>query len=123
MGSLFYGPILATFVLAIVFKGVTARGANWGLLSGVAFNMYLWLAVPQVFWFWWNLAGFLATILVALAATALFDHVMPKLADGDRLALPRRETAILAAAFLVIMVVISSFDSVWTSIAATILTP
>ena len=65
IGSVFYGPILATFILAIGVKRVGALAANAGLLSGVAFNIYLWQFVPDVFWFWWNAIGAMVTFLMA----------------------------------------------------------
>lgn len=72
VGSVFYGPILATFIAAIALKKVNALGANVGLLSGVAVNIYLWLFVPEVFWFWWNAVGAVVTIIVGLLVSLLF---------------------------------------------------
>ena len=69
ISSVFYGPILAAFILAILTKRTHALGANIGIVVGVLFNIYLWLYVPQIFWFWWNALGCLVTILVALAAS------------------------------------------------------
>lgn len=66
IGSVFYGPILATFIAAIGFKRVHTLGANIGLLLGVLVNVYLWLFVPQVFWFWWNAVGAVVTLSTAL---------------------------------------------------------
>ena len=65
VGSVFYGPILAIFLLAVFDKRLHALQVNIGLLSGVAFNVYLWLFVPNLFWFWWNLIGCVVTIVVA----------------------------------------------------------
>ena len=65
IGSVFYGPILATFVAAIGLKRVHTLGANVGLIAGVAANVYLWLFVPDVFWFWWNAVGAIVTLSVA----------------------------------------------------------
>ena len=69
ISSVFYGPILAAFILAILTKKTHALGANIGIVAGVLFNIYLWLYVPQIFWFWWNALGCLVTILVALAVS------------------------------------------------------
>lgn len=69
ISSVFYGPILAAFILAILTKKTHALGANVGIVVGVLFNIYLWLYVPQIFWFWWNALGCLVTILVALAVS------------------------------------------------------
>ncbi|RJS93587.1 sodium/solute symporter [Salinisphaera sp. Q1T1-3] len=65
IGSVFFGPILATFVSAILWPRIDARGANAGLVSGVALNVALWLFVPALFWFWWNVTGAVACWLVA----------------------------------------------------------
>jgi len=72
VGSVFYGPILATFIAAIALKRVNSLGANVGLLSGVLVNVYLWLFVPEVFWFWWNAVGAVVTLLVGVVVSELF---------------------------------------------------
>lgn len=71
VGSVFYGPILATFIAAIALKKVNSIGANIGLLTGVAVNVYLWLFVPEIFWFWWNAVGAVVTLIVGLAVSLL----------------------------------------------------
>ncbi|MEM7102827.1 MAG: sodium:solute symporter [Bacteroidota bacterium] len=91
VGSVFYGPILATFIAAIALKRVNAIGANIGLLTGVAVNVYLWLFVPEVFWFWWNAVGAVVTIVVGLVASMIFGksksgeevHTLEKTWDFD----------------------------------------
>jgi cell division protein FtsX len=35
-------------------------------MAGVLVNIYLWLAQPDVFWFWWNVTGFLTALSVSL---------------------------------------------------------
>ncbi len=74
VGSVFYGPILATFIAAIAFKRVNAIGANIGLIAGVSINLYLWLFVPEVFWFWWNAFGAVVTLLVGLFVSYLYKN-------------------------------------------------
>ena len=69
ISSVFYGPILAAFILAILTKKTHALGANIGIVVGVLFNVYLWLYVPQIFWFWWNALGCIVTVLVALGVS------------------------------------------------------
>ncbi|WP_350285156.1 sodium:solute symporter [uncultured Croceitalea sp.] len=71
ISSVFYGPILAAFILAILTKKTHALGANIGILVGVLFNMYLWLYVPEVFWFWWNAIGCAMTMIVAIVVSAV----------------------------------------------------
>lgn len=70
IGSVFFGPLLATFVSAILWPRIDARGANAGLVAGVAVNVGLWLFVPALFWFWWNVTGALACWAVAGAVSA-----------------------------------------------------
>ena len=110
IGSVFYGPILATFLLAILKPGVGSNGANAGLLAGVGVNLYLWLAQPQVFWLWWNVTGCVATIAVALLAfafvkgrTAAPRHAAD--ADGAVGVWRRDETATLLLAFAVMLLI------------------
>lgn len=67
VGSVFYGPILAVFLMAVFDKKLNSTQINIGLLSGVAFNIYLWLDVTNLFWFWWNLIGAIVTIVIAYA--------------------------------------------------------
>ncbi len=71
IGSVFYGPILAIFLLAILFKKVHSIGANIGLVTGVGVNVYLWLGEPQVFWLWWNFIGCVVTLTIALVISAM----------------------------------------------------
>jgi SSS family transporter len=71
MGSVFYGPILAVFLLGIHHRTVSALAANTGLLLGVSANLFLWLSDNPLFWFWWNLIGFVICIISALAMNLL----------------------------------------------------
>lgn len=74
VGSLFYGPVLAMFLLAFLFRRTRGVDANIGLVTGLVLNLYLWLFEPQIFWFWWNFLGCAATLLSALAVNALRRH-------------------------------------------------
>ena len=107
IGSVFYGPILATFLLAILFKGVHALGANAGLLTGVGVNIYLWLAVPQVFWLWWNFIGCVVTLVVGLVVSMIADrHVMEPPGKDDGVGhWYLNETLILITAFVVMLII------------------
>lgn len=71
VGSMFFGPILATFLLAIRRSACTERAANLGIVLGVGLNMLLWQFVEQLFWFWWNMTGFVAAYTVAAIANRL----------------------------------------------------
>lgn len=65
IGSTFYGPILAAFLAGILSKRVTTKGVITGIIAGVGFNTYLWLAHPEVYWMWWNLIGCTVTFVIA----------------------------------------------------------
>jgi len=66
VGSVFYGPILAAFLIGVTSRRVTGWGVITGIIVGVAFNVFLWLYAPnQVFWMWWNFLGCILTIIVA----------------------------------------------------------
>ncbi len=71
IGSMFYGPILAIFLLAILGKGIKARAANIGLVTGVVVNLIFWLFFKNVFWFWWNAIGALVTIAIGTGLSLL----------------------------------------------------
>lgn len=74
VGSVFYGPILGAFILAMLTRKTHALGANIGIISGVLFNIYLWLSVPQIFWFWWNAIGCIITIAIGMG----ISYSLPK---------------------------------------------
>ncbi|MEO0472980.1 MAG: sodium/solute symporter [Bacteroidota bacterium] len=71
VGSVFYGPILATFIAAIAIKPIHAKGINIGIIAGVGVNLFLWLFVPDVFWFWWNAIGAIVCLQVAYLASII----------------------------------------------------
>ncbi len=66
IGSAFYGPILAVFLLGTQMRGTRQSAVLVGLAAGVGGNLYLWLFQPGIAWMWWNVAGF------ALALSAGF---------------------------------------------------
>ena len=63
IGSAFYGPILAAFCMGLLSKRSTGTGVILGTLCGVAFNLYLWIGQPTVYWMWWNVFGWIITCI------------------------------------------------------------
>ena len=102
IGSVFYGPILATFLLAILVKKVHSLGANIGLLTGVGVNVYLWLGAPHIFWLWWNFIGCVITLSVALIISAIRheESTAPPGLDQGVGHWHRDETILLVGAFI-----------------------
>ncbi len=66
IGSAFYGPILAAFLVGVLSKRVSANGIWAGIVAGVGFNVVLWLGFPGIHWMWWNLLGCAITSMIAL---------------------------------------------------------
>lgn len=111
ISSLFYGPILAAFVIAIFFKKVNHIGMNTAIITAVVVNLifkylpelvYLFsqgsfysgdvsihtaLAeigihnVLDLFWIWYNLTGFIIAIFVAVIVSKLTSKVPAKQLD------------------------------------------
>jgi len=82
IGSVFYGPILATFLAAIAFKKTNYIGANAGILLGVGINVYLWQFHPEIFWFWWNAIGAGVTLITSVAISYIFN-VKTKISEDE----------------------------------------
>ncbi len=112
IGSIFYGPIIALFVMAIGLKAMSTAGANVGLLTGVATNLAIKFLAPNIFWFWYNVTGFLAAIAAAFAAHIILRAMAAPMPDGhdheNVSIITRREAVILPGVFVVIIAV-----SVW----------
>jgi SSS family solute:Na+ symporter len=73
-GSFFYGSLLGVFILAILTRRATARGAFWGLIAGmvvvltVAFSPW----TRDIAFLWHNLIGAVVVVVVGLVLSA-FD--------------------------------------------------
>jgi Na+/proline symporter len=71
-GSFFYGSLLGVFILAILTKRATARGAFWGLIAGmvavlsVAFSPW----TSGIAFLWHNLIGAVVVVFVGLSISA-----------------------------------------------------
>ena len=108
VGSVSFGPILAIFIAALLVKKINGLGANVGLLVGVALNVYLWLGVPEIFWFWWNAIGAVVTFVVAYVVSSLAPNVM--LAKENIRVEPinfRQQSVYILLAFFVLILIIS----------------
>lgn len=80
IGSAFYGPILAAFLVGVLSRNATATGMFAGVVSGVAFNLYLWIFLPEVFWMWWNFTGLIITVAVTFLISLI--RIRLRFTDG-----------------------------------------
>ena len=65
IGSAFYGPILAAFLVGVLSKRINGTGVIVGIAAGVGFNLLLWLSKAPVAFMWWNLSGLVVTAMTA----------------------------------------------------------
>ena len=79
IGSAFFGPILAAFLVGVLSGKVTAPAILFGILAGVGLNLILWLGFPAVHWMWWNCFGCLTAVFTAFVISRLSTPVRPKL--------------------------------------------
>lgn len=101
VGSVFYGPVLAVFTLAIVAPAVGATGALRGLVGGLAATVIVAIAAPSVSWLWWNPLGFFVAVIAA---------GMGRLRWGSwqaTVAWRRREALVLVGMFLAMLVLLA----------------
>lgn len=105
VGSLFYGPILAVFLMAVMSKRCTALHVNIGLISGVLLNLLISMLLPEIFWFWWNFIGFVVTSVIAFIASRAFPRVVKLQDKSEQLdtqgqsILTRKDTILLLGMF------------------------
>jgi solute:Na+ symporter, SSS family len=66
-GSFVYGSLLGVFILAIMTKRATARGAFWGLIAGMAAVLTVAIRMPWVAFLWHNLIGAFVVVVVGMA--------------------------------------------------------
>jgi len=70
-GSFFYGSLLGVFILGIVTKRATARGAFWGLLAGMAVVLFVAFRLPWIEFLWHNVIGAVVVVVVGMAISVL----------------------------------------------------
>jgi SSS family solute:Na+ symporter len=71
IGSAFYGPILAVFLLGAFTRSIGGSAAILGLAAGLTANLLTALFLPGVSWLWWNPLGCLVALSVAFASQLL----------------------------------------------------
>ena len=80
IGSVFYGPVLATFFLAIFSKKVSATGIKFGIVLSVLINLLFSKTMQDIlgfdlgisiFWIWLNFTGFAMAYIFSYAISAI----------------------------------------------------
>jgi Na+/proline symporter len=66
-GSVVYGSLLGVFILAILTRRATARGAFWGTIAGMAAVLYVYNWMPWIAFLWHNLIGAVVVVAVGMA--------------------------------------------------------
>jgi len=74
-GSIYYGSLLGVFILAILTRRATARGAFYGVLAGMAVVITVALTLPIAF-LWHNLIGAAVVVIVGMAIS--YTQPMPQ---------------------------------------------
>jgi SSS family solute:Na+ symporter len=100
VGSAFYGPVLAVFVLGVVAPAVGSRAVLTGMAAGLAGNLALARLAPGVSWLWWNPAGFLVAALTAVVLSGARPLVARDMWPG-------REATILGTAFVIMLLALA----------------
>ncbi|MBI2215152.1 MAG: sodium transporter [Acidobacteria bacterium] len=99
LGSIFYGPVLAVFLLGAMTRGVDGRAASIGMCLGLVANLAAARLATGMSSLWWNVLGF---AVAAIAALALSREVRGEWSFEA----PRRDALVLgwgAAAMLLIV--------------------
>jgi SSS family transporter len=74
IGSVFYGPVLATFLLAIFSRKISSLGMKVGIILSVLVNLIFSKTMQDIFgfdpgisifWIWLNFTGFFLALLIA----------------------------------------------------------
>ncbi|HEY3044796.1 MAG TPA: sodium:solute symporter [Vicinamibacterales bacterium] len=72
-GSLYYGSLLGVFILAILTKRATARGAFWGMIAGMTVVLTVAFSprTSSIAFLWHNLIGAVVVVVVGMAISYL----------------------------------------------------
>lgn len=142
ISSLFYGPILAAFVIAVFLKKVNHIGMNWAIITAVIINLifkylpdlvYLIhqgefyngvdsvhnalaelgiMNIPDLFWIWYNLTGFVIAVLVAVIVSRLTVKTQAKqmeMSSSLSLKMIFQKEGLILISFFIFIIILSYF--------------
>lgn len=119
IGSVFYGPVLVTFILAIFSKKVNHIGMNTGIILAVVINLIFSKTIQglfnidlgfEIFWIWLNVTGVVISLVIAYVVSMLTKRVPVKVDTGISFTIKkedwqRREVYLLLVFFVSIIVI------------------
>jgi Na+/proline symporter len=76
IASVAYGSLLGVFLLGVLTRSASERGAMIGMSVGFVFNLYLWFFTGVPFT-WYVVFGSIATFLVGYSASWLISRTSP----------------------------------------------
>jgi SSS family transporter len=117
IGSVFYGPVLVTFVLAFFSKKVNHIGMNAGIILAVLINLIFSKTIQglfhidlgiHIFWIWLNFTGVIISFVVAYVVSAFTNNVEIKKISNFNVSIKKedfmiKEVYILVAFFIAIV--------------------
>ena len=71
IASVVYGALLGVFLLGVLTKRATQRGAIAGMIAGLVVEVYLWIG-SQVAFTWWVVVGTCVTFAVGYGASLIW---------------------------------------------------
>ncbi|MBJ2176511.1 sodium/solute symporter [Aureibaculum sp. A20] len=118
IGSVFYGPVLVTFLLAFFSKKVNHIGMNAGIIVAVLVNLIFSKTMQEIFnvdlgfeifWIWLNFTGVILSLVIAYSVSALTKNVEVKSISNFNVSIKKsdfmiKEVYILVAFFIVIVI-------------------
>jgi SSS family transporter len=118
IGSVFYGPVLVTFILAFFSKKVNHIGMNAGIIIAVLINLVFSKTMQEmfhidlgfdIFWIWLNFTGVILALLIAYVVSAFTKSVEVKSISNFNISIKKsdfliKEVYILTIFFMVILV-------------------
>ena len=116
IGSVFYGPVLVTFLLAFFSKKVNHIGMNAGIIIAVMINLIFSKTMQgifnidlgfDIFWIWLNFTGVIISLVIAYVVSFL-TSAKPKSSEGFEFKVMKKdvftkEVYILVVFFFVIL--------------------
>ncbi|HEY7404041.1 MAG TPA: sodium:solute symporter [Candidatus Angelobacter sp.] len=74
IASVAYGGLLGVFLLGLLTKRTSERGAIIGMLCGLALNVYIWIwATAHIAWTWYVTLGSITTFVVGYLASLMME--------------------------------------------------